>query len=470
MKKLTLFTAITFISAVVYSQTYLKVSGGGEFSTALRSDSTIWAWGFNGNGQLGTGNTDTQYSLVQIGTDTNWTDITAGAWHCLAIKHDGTLWAWGYNIVGQLGDSTTTQRNSPVQIGTGIDWKLVDAGQAHTLAIKTDSTLWAWGLNYYGQLGDSTVVDKKFPVQIGTDHDWIKISAGGGHSLALKSDSTLWAWGANSNGQLGDTTTTSQSEVPMQIGNDSDWKDISAGFEYSIAMKFDNTIWSWGFNANGQLGTGSLAQESSPVQIGNDSTWRKIAAGPSFAYGIKSDSTLWGWGYNYYGQLGTGNTDQQTTPVQIGSDAHWVMISPADGFIYSSSLYGLHTLGLKLPLDVICAAGANYTGQLGDGSTANAYEFTCNTGIIYGIQPDDNNHNHELLIFSNPSGSKITITTPQSFKNDRIILCDITGREILYTSVNDIITELDVSNIPCGVYLVKVKGKNQLVTKKVIIY
>jgi len=91
--------------------------------------------------------------------------IAAGAVHSLALKTDGTLWAWGFNAYGQLGDGTQVDKNIPVLIGS--DYATIAAGSIHTLALKTDGTLWAWGFNGDGELGDGTVVNKFAPVQIG---------------------------------------------------------------------------------------------------------------------------------------------------------------------------------------------------------------------------------------------------------------------------------------------------------------
>jgi alpha-tubulin suppressor-like RCC1 family protein len=104
-----------------------------------------------------------------MGTATNWASVTAGYGHTVAIKTDGTLWAWGYNGDGELGDGTTVDKNIPVQIGTATNWKSVAAGLVHTVAIKTDGTLWAWGFNGSGQLGDVTsgeAQNKNAPVRI----------------------------------------------------------------------------------------------------------------------------------------------------------------------------------------------------------------------------------------------------------------------------------------------------------------
>ena len=109
------------------------------------------------------------------------------------------------------------------------------AGGYHSAYIHNDGTLWAWGANNYGQLGDGTTIDSAIPVQIGSDDDWAQITAGFQHTLALKLDGTLWAWGANNYGQLGDGTTI-DSTIPVQIGSDNDWALTTAGSYYSLAI------------------------------------------------------------------------------------------------------------------------------------------------------------------------------------------------------------------------------------------
>lgn len=121
--------------------------------------------------------------------------VSAGYSHTVIVKCDGTLWAWGYNGYGQLGDGTVVSKNSPVQIGTDSDWRIVSAGYSHTVALKEDGSLWAWGRNDHGQLGDGTTVNKSSPLQVGTDSDWKSIASGYFHTVALKDDGSLWAWG-----------------------------------------------------------------------------------------------------------------------------------------------------------------------------------------------------------------------------------------------------------------------------------
>jgi len=144
----------------------------------------------------------------------------------------------------------------------------VSAGDVHTVAIKAGGVLWAWGANQYGQLGDGTTIARSSPIEI--MDDVISISAGGDHTLALKSDSSLWAWGLNMFGQLGDGTGGSFSWddfslTPTRIMDDV--SVISAGGDFSMAIKTDDSLWAWGDNRYGELGDGITINHNVPVKI-----------------------------------------------------------------------------------------------------------------------------------------------------------------------------------------------------------
>ena len=334
-----------------------NIAAGWALTVALKSDGTLWAWGYNDIGQLGDGTTNTRSSPEQIGTDNKWVSVAAGYDHTAALKSDGTLWAWGWNYYGQLGDGTTNSQSSPEQIGTDNKWVSVAPGYDHTVALKSDGTLWAWGYNGNGQLGDGTANSQSSPEQIGTDNKWVSVAAGFYHTAALKSDGTLWAWGYNGYGQLGDGTTNSRSS-PEQIGTDNKWVSVAAGAYHTVALKSDGTLWAWGYNVYGQLGDGTTNSRSSPEQIGIDNKWVSVAAGFYHTVALKSDDTLWAWGYNGYGELGDATTNGHSIPEQIGTDNKWVSVAAGTA----------HTVALKSD-DTLWAWGWNYYGQLGDGTT-----------------------------------------------------------------------------------------------------
>jgi len=144
--------------------------------------------------------------------------------------------------------------NPPSQVGSENNWLVI----TNEYAIKNDGTLWDISSN---------------PIQIGSDTDWISVSCNfqGNHVLALKSNGTLWAWSndiyyGNSDGELGDGTNT-VSTSPIQIGSDSNWNFVSAGEKFSIALKTDGSLWSWGRNGFGQLGDGSFVSKNFPIQV-----------------------------------------------------------------------------------------------------------------------------------------------------------------------------------------------------------
>ncbi|MCP3951093.1 MAG: hypothetical protein GY697_02570, partial [Desulfobacterales bacterium] len=336
-----------------------SIRAGTYHTVALKTDGTLWAWGENDGGQLGDGTTFEKGIPTQIGNDEDWKSISigepysTGESYTVALKTNGTLWAWGYNGVGQLGDGTEYPKSTPTQIGNDEDWESISAGESHTVALKTGGTLWTWGGNIYSQLGDGTKDPKSSPQQIGNDADWESISAGGSHTVALKTGGTLWAWGWNKDGQLGDGTTFEKG-IPTQIGNEEDWESISAGKYHTLALKTGGTLWAWGENDYGQLGDGTENHIYTPTQIGSESDWESISAGAYHTVAVKTGGALWAWGQNYYGQLGDGTMDSNSSPQQIGISENWE----------STSAGGSHTVALKAD-GTLWAWGENHDGQLG---------------------------------------------------------------------------------------------------------
>ncbi|MBI5912998.1 hypothetical protein HY839_00990 [Candidatus Azambacteria bacterium] len=311
----------------------VAISAGLAHSLALKSDGTVWAWGRGNSGQLGNGTLIFYDGLAkQVPGLNNIAAIAAGGNYSLALKSDGTVWGWGANYYGQLGDGTTTQQLTPIQVYglTGI--VALAAGDYHSLALKSDGTVWGWGYNFVGQLGDGTAATRLIPVQVkglgGTGFltDVIAITTGQNHSLALKSDRTLWGWGRNDFGQLGDGTTNHR-YTPIQstlIGI----TVISAKTDYSFALKSDGTVWGWGLNF-GYLGIGTNSyRETLPVQVIGLTEITALATGSGHSLALKSDGTVWGWGENSWGQIGDGTAATRLIPVQVLMEAPLDIIPP----------------------------------------------------------------------------------------------------------------------------------------------
>ena len=154
------------------------VAAGELHTVAIKTDGSLWAWGYNGYGQLGDGTNIDKNIPTRIGIGSDWAVVAAGGGedyfgmsssdYTLAIKTNGSLWAWGSNGYGQLGDGTNIDKNIPTRIGTDTNWAeaVVSAGSMHNMAIKSDGSLWAWGYNGGGQHGDGGTVDKNIPWRI----------------------------------------------------------------------------------------------------------------------------------------------------------------------------------------------------------------------------------------------------------------------------------------------------------------
>ncbi|MDR0334816.1 MAG: hypothetical protein LBH69_02890 [Methanomassiliicoccaceae archaeon] len=291
-----------------------------------------------------------------------WATVSAGNAHTMAIKYDGTLWGWGEGTYGQLGLGMSFMYLSyPFQVGTASDWMTVAAGDGHTVAIKTDGTLWAWGHNLYGQIGDGTTrSDRYTPVKIGTDTDWAMVSAGYGHTVAIKTDGTLWSWGFNQDGQLGNgTLSTDETIVPTKVGTDDDWVMVTAGRDHTLAIKEDGTLWAWGCNSSGELGDNDTREVRTPKKIGTDE-WKDVSGGFMHSLGIKADGSLWAWGWNSSGQLGSDVFMMSKVPVRIGDANDWSSVSA--GMMSSAAIKNDGSLWTW---------GENRNGQLGDGTDTN---------------------------------------------------------------------------------------------------
>ena len=296
-----------------------------------RMTPSLWLWGRNDDGGLGDNSRTDRSSPVQtIAYGTNWKKISAGRRHSMGVKSDGTLWAWGANGNGQLGDNSITNKSSPVQtVSAGTTWKLVSSGYNHSAAIKTDNSLWLWGEATLGKLGNNSTTNRSSPVQtISTGTNWRSVSCGfGDHTGAIKTDNTLWLWGRNTNGQLGDNSITHRSSPVQTVSAGTNWKMIALGRQYSAAIKTDGTLWTWGENSYGQLGDNSTTNRSSPVQTVAGGTWIDVNCGRGHTIAIKTDGTLWAWGLNTNGQLGDNSITHRSSPVQIISSGNNLEIS-----------------------------------------------------------------------------------------------------------------------------------------------
>ncbi|EPR11514.1 S8 family serine peptidase [Ruminiclostridium papyrosolvens] len=419
----TTFTETMVIQEVNELNGITALSGGNRHSLALKSDGTVWSWGYNGCGQLGDGTNDTKTTAVQVNGLSGITAISAGESNSLALKNDGTVWAWGDNSKGQLGDGTTTEKNIAIHVSGLSGIVAISAGSSHSVALKDDGTVWAWGYNAYGQLGDGTTTSKKIPIQVSGLSGIVAISAGSSHNLALKNDGTVWAWGDNAYGQLGDGTITKRTTA-VQVSGLNGITAISAGGQHSLALMNDGSVWSWGLNSWGQLGTGNIINTSTAMKVNGLSEIKAIYGKGYRSFALRNDGTVWACGCNQFGELGSGTTIHSTKFMQISGLSNIKVISGGDN----------HSLALKND-GTVNACGYNYYGQLGIGekyyceyakysfgipftSITTACTVTCNTGVAFNLVL-------RLKNMNNITGKIFTITyNPKDINS--IDLCKMT--------------------------------------------
>ena len=319
-----------------------------------KNDGTLWGIGFNAKGEVGQNNTTNYSSPTQIGTETTWSLNVACGYNCsMGVKNDNTLWVWGWNEYGRLGtgESTNKDYSSPVQIGTDTTWSTsagsMSGGQAaNCLAVKTDGTMWGWGNNNYGQFGvntSGTGSSRSSPTQL-PGSTWSKVCNVQWSTYSIKTDGTLWSWGYNKSGQLGQNqgpgNPSGSISSPTQIGTGTDWESMASAQYSALAIKTDGTMWGMGRNWYGELGHNSRTYRSSPTQIAG-TTWAAAVAGKNNYIATRTDGTLWSWGYNAGGSLGLGFTyspsrKAYSSPTQIPgtgwATAIYQVGSSIDGF------------------------------------------------------------------------------------------------------------------------------------------
>lgn len=336
----------------------IAVGTGMDFSVILRSDGLAFACGYNRSSRLGDGTGNHQLHPVQVKIPARINHIYVGGKNSAALDENGKLWTWGHRWGDTSADESMGQDwiGAPVQRDFFDDIQSVVAEQTHLVILRQDGTVWeAWKADTFSEVSE--------PRQVLPLSDVIAVT----FNLALMRDGTVWSWGTNTSGQLG-------REIGITVGGynptrypperisalDSVTK-IASAYGHGLALKVDGTVWAWGANARGQLGTGNTEGSFVPQRVIDLTSVTDIIAGSGYSFAICKDGSLWGWGWNKDGRLGDGTTTDRhhpvkvlnlTNPTSIATDEHTLAIA-ADGRLW--------------------AWGPNQYGQLFDGTTSNRH-------------------------------------------------------------------------------------------------
>jgi hypothetical protein len=380
------------INFAVKTWDFVKISEGDLHVMALSSNGNVWAWGNNGVGALGMGNSGNQYSPVQITSLSNIIDIAAGNQTGFAVSSSGNLYAWGEADSYRLGTGSTTDRNTPYLISppSGKKYVAVSVMDDNGLALTDTGQVYSWGDCYYGSCGSASSTDRTVPTLISglSGVNIVKISAGHANGGAVDSNGNLWIWGSNYYGQLGvgssgavtgnshgSITGGTNGNAPQMWNDFTNVKEICYGWAHALVIKNDGSVWVWGNGSNGRIGNGSAAtNQYTPLELTRISGNGRTCYANEYHSQIVTDSNiLYAWGRNTNYEIGHINgTVAINSPYLV-----------AVGSIIDQSTIGTVSSHAIIAGNIsVRGWGANPSGQIGSGSTTNpiptweAWNFT----------------------------------------------------------------------------------------------
>jgi alpha-tubulin suppressor-like RCC1 family protein len=346
----------------------IAISCGLYFTAVLLSDGTIRTFGLNQRGQLGVSTnsgTTTAIFQLQIPNVTNIIQIECGNEHMACLDNSGNVYTCGINLYGNLGYSTNSgsvnANNTLTRVSSLSTTKSIGIGSYHTAAVDLSGNVRMFGLNQFGQLATATNVGNaganSTPL-LADISNIIQVKGGSNHTMFLTASGHLYTVGSNQVGQTARGKSIIQ-YVEDYI-SDNDISSVSTGFgAQHSAIVSGNTLKTFGFNSNGQLGIKvSNSNIYSVPQTVDLSNVRLIAMGDAFSIVVKTDGSLASFGYNFSGQTGNINTFQTTTGGNIPYNIP--NITNVAGISCGSD----HT-AIRLTNGNIRTFGSNSKGQLG---------------------------------------------------------------------------------------------------------
>ena len=345
------------------------LSGGKAHVCGARNQSVL-CWGANESGQLGRGTiADDAFPDYVSFLAPTMVHVASGSAHSCATNAQ-EAYCWGANDYGQLGNDDPTAASTPVVVdGLAGNVARLGAGQSHTCAILANSQVQCWGRGNSGQLGNFAFDDSWMPVTVVYESGMFNIpvtgaqivDAGRAHSCAVVLTGVK-CWGVNDYGQLGDGTNVFSSRGVSVVGLVGGVLGLAAGDDFNCATSSDNKVRCWGLNGGGQLGDGTNTNRPLPIVVHTDAQNEltgatAVAASDYHACALRNDGSVWCWGFNLYGQLGTGTFENSSYAVQV-------LLPPNSGVTGLTA--GEYFTCASSPTQTWCW-GNGYRGRLGNG-------------------------------------------------------------------------------------------------------
>ena len=356
----------------------VAIDAGYSHSIALKADGTVWTWGSDNNGELGDDVTRVNKSTpVQVSGLSGVYSIAAGSFHNLALTCSGTMWAWGWDANGQLGnDAALIDQPTPVTVPGASYCRAIGAGGYHSLAVLYNGQVYAWGYNGYGELGDGTNAQQTTPKLLpsATLNNMIELDGGVFHSIGRQANGQVFTWGNGGSGQIGDGGNVNQSSpVAVFIGFFTGGAvSVTAGQNHSAVTMGSGAMYSWGADNFGQLGNDSaLTAQPNPVLVSSLPSHKRVTSGGyngNHSLILEGDGTVSSVGSDAAGQLGNNSSlTDQPLPVTVAGLNNIVSIAAGDS----------HSLALRHD-GVVFSWGQGTSGQLGN----NAFSSSQPTPVL----------------------------------------------------------------------------------------
>jgi regulator of chromosome condensation len=296
----------------------VSVADTGHTTVAVRADGTVWSYGTNVSGSLGTGSLDRSYATVPRrvpGVDDARAVHGSGATFYV-VRRDGTVLAWGQDgFLVRAGEREGPDGVPTPQPVPGVrDVVSMGPGLLNAFALGSDGVVRGWGVNVTDVLGGTggtglTTIDGVRGV--------VDVASAGEAVMAATADGQVCAWGNNAHGLLGVEPRGGQSGRPLLVPALEDVVQVAGGSDVAYALDRDGVVRAWGRGVSGALGDGDTSDHvrAEPGRVGGLPRVRRIAAFGHTGLAIDVEGGLWGWGSGL--GLGRYAEDGAARPVRI---------------------------------------------------------------------------------------------------------------------------------------------------------
>lgn len=353
---------------------FAAISAGTNSACGVSTAGAAYCWGDNGYGELGDGTTTPSPRPVAVVGSLTFASVSTGAVFACGVTTQGAAYCWGLNNRGQLGNATTTNSATPVPVAGGLTFATVSAAAGWTCGVTTSDAAYCWGA---GPLGNGLATRDSIPVPVAGGLRFTRISGGGlegtgpvGSTCGVTTQGDAYCWGDNYRGELGIGTPGGDSLTPVLVTGRLTFATVRVGTYFACGVTPSGAAYCWGYNLQGQLGTGSLTGpvqcspgtpcSTSPVAVTGGLVFSAVSGGTYSTCGVTTTGAAYCWGNDLFGQLGNGTITNTNTPTPV---------AVAGGLSFTAVSAGIvSACGIATTSAAYCW-GDNRYGQLGNGTT-----------------------------------------------------------------------------------------------------